>query len=144
MSSVTPRERHAVAKSLRYLADLPGEPLENDGQFIEVLKYWIFADFKRYSYDETLTRLADLIDPICKYLPITCAVWFDDNDEEHEDIRLEAFTRSENAYCSVCGYEMMTGEEGWFDYERKEHGNRLIPRFNYCPNCGARVVCLDE
>ena len=66
MSSVTPRERHAVAKSLRYLADLPGEPLENDGQFIEVLKYWIFADFKRYSYDETLTRLADLIDPTCK------------------------------------------------------------------------------
>ena len=65
MSSVTPRERHAVAKSLRYLADLPGELLENDGQFIEVLKYWIFADFKRYSYDETLTRLADLIDPTC-------------------------------------------------------------------------------
>ena len=65
MSSVTPRERHAVAKSLRYLADLPGELLENDGQFIEVLKYWIFADFKRYSYDETLTRLANLIDPTC-------------------------------------------------------------------------------
>lgn len=65
MSSVTPRERHAVAKSLRYLADLPGGPLENDGQFIEVLKYWIFADFKRSSYDETLTRLADLIDPTC-------------------------------------------------------------------------------
>ena len=65
MSSVTPRERHAVAKSLRYLADLPGEPLENDGQFIEVLKYWVFLDFKRYSYDETLNRLADLIDPTC-------------------------------------------------------------------------------
>lgn len=90
-----------------------------------------------------MEALADLIDPICKYLPITCAVWFDDNDEEHEDIRLEAFTSSENAYCSVCGYEMMTGEEGWFDYERKEHGNRLIPRFNYCPNCGARVVIED-
>jgi hypothetical protein len=65
MSSVTPRERREVAKSLRYLADLPGGPLENDEQFIEVLKYWIFADFKRYSYDETLTRLADLIDPTC-------------------------------------------------------------------------------
>lgn len=88
-------------------------------------------------------RLADLIDPTCKYLPITCAVWFDDNDEEHEDIRLEAFTSSENASCSVCGYEMMTGEEGWFDYEQKERGNRLIPRFNYCPNCGARVVRDD-
>lgn len=63
MSSVTPRERREVAKSLRYLADLPGGPLENDEQFTAVLKYWIFVDFKRYSYDETLTRLADLIDP---------------------------------------------------------------------------------
>ena len=140
MSSVTPRERHAVVKSLRYLADLPGEPLENDGQFIEVLKYWIFADFKRYSYDETLTRLADLIDPTCQYLPCVCVTWVDDNGEEHEEENLEEFGYSENAYCSACRYEMMTGEEGWFDYERKEHGNLLIPNFNYCPNCGARVV----
>ena len=66
MSSVTPRERREVAKSLRYLADLPGGPLENDKQFVEVLKYWVFSDFKRFSYDETLTRLADLIDPTCK------------------------------------------------------------------------------
>lgn len=46
--------------------------------------------------------------------------------------------------CSVCGYEMVTGDDGWFDYERKEHGNRLIPLFDYCPNCGARVVIEDE
>lgn len=65
MSSVTPRERREVAKSLRYLADLPGGPLENDEQFTAVLKYWVFLDFKRYSYDEMLTRLADLIDPTC-------------------------------------------------------------------------------
>lgn len=66
MSSVTPRKSREVAKSLRYLADLPGGPLENDEQFTAVLKYWVFSDFKRYSYDETLTRLADLIDPTCK------------------------------------------------------------------------------
>lgn len=65
MSDITPRERREVAKSLRYLADLPGGPLENDEQFVAVLKYWIFLDFKRCSYDETLTRLADLIDPTC-------------------------------------------------------------------------------
>lgn len=59
---------------------------------------------------------------------------------EAEEENLEEPGYSENAYCSVCGFEMMTGEEGWFDYERKEHGNRLIPNFNYCPNCGARVV----
>ena len=92
------------------------------------------------TYKLALERLVDLIDPTCKYLPITCATWFDDNDEEHEDTSLEALGNSENAYCSFCGYEMMTGEEGWFDYERKEHGNRLIPLFNYCPDCGARVV----
>ena len=95
------------------------------------------------SYSDVFNRLANLIDPICKYLPRVCATWFDDDDEEHEDTSLEALENSENAYCSVCGYEMMTGEEGWFDYEREEHGNRLIPNFNYCPNCGARVVC-DE
>lgn len=93
-----------------------------------------------YDYANLLNRLADLIDPTCKYLPNVHAAWFDNNDEEHEDTNLEALRTSENAYCSVCGYEMMTGEEGWFDYEHKEHGNRLIPRFNYCPACGARVV----
>lgn len=95
---------------------------------------------KYRSYEFFFNRLADLIDPTCKYLPCVCATWFDDDDEEHEDTSLEAFGETENAYCSVCDYEMMTGEEGWFDYERKEHGNRLIPNFNYCPNCGARVV----
>ena len=92
------------------------------------------------TYKPALERLADLIDPICKYLPCVCVTWVDDNDEEHEEENLEEPGYSENAYCSVCGFEMMTGEEGWFDYERKEHGNRLIPNFNYCPNCGARVV----
>lgn len=92
------------------------------------------------SYSDVFNRLADLIDPTCEYLPNVHTTWFDDADEEHEDTSLEDLGHSENAYCSVCSYEMMTGEEGWFDYERKEHGNRLIPRFNYCPNCGARVV----
>lgn len=95
------------------------------------------------TYKPALEHLANLIDPTCKYLPNVHAVWFDDNDEEYEDTSLEALGNSENTYCSVCGYEMMTGEEGWFDYERKEHGNRLIPNFNYCPNCGARVVRED-
>lgn len=87
-----------------------------------------------------LERLADLIDPTCKYLPIASAAWCDESGEEHEEENLEEFGYSENAYCTACGYEMMTGEEGWFDYERKEHDNLLIPNFNYCPNCGARVV----
>lgn len=90
--------------------------------------------------EDVYELLADLIDPTCKYLPIASVTWVDDNDEEHEEENLEEPGYSENAYCSICNYEMMTGEEGWFDYEREEHGNRLIPNFNYCPNCGARVV----
>ena len=93
-----------------------------------------------YDYANLLNHLADLIDPTCEYLPVTCAVWFDGNDEERADKRLEAFDNAGTAFCSCCGYIVMTGEEGWFDYEREEHGNRLIPNFNYCPNCGARVV----
>lgn len=103
MSSVTPRERREVAKSLRYLADLPGGPLENDGQFVAVLKYWVFLDFKRYSYDETLNRLADLIDPTC-----------------HQVIE------DETQVCSECSEDLDEGY-GW----------------DFCPNCGARVVRDD-
>lgn len=100
MNNITPRERREVAKSLRYIADLPGEPLKNDGQFVEVLKYWVFLDFKRYSYDETLNRLADLIDPTC-----------------HQVIE------DETQVCSECSEDLDEGY-GW----------------DFCPNCGARVV----
>ena len=112
MSSVTPRERREVAKSLRYLADLPGGPLENDGQFVAVLKYWIFADFKRYSYDETLTRLADLIDP-------TCSLTLD--EELSQELQGEMFRcnkcnaafpriNGEYRYCPNCGARVVRDE----------------------------------
>lgn len=89
--------------------------------------------------------LADLIDhPTCEYLPCAHAIWYDDDGEEHEDTKLEALGTSEDTYCSVCGYEMVAGDDGWFDYERKEHGSRLIPLFDYCPNCGSKVVVSED
>ena len=89
--------------------------------------------------------LADLIDyPTCEYLPCAYAIWYDDDGEEHEDTKLEALGTSEDTYCSVCGYEMVAGDDGWFDYERKEHGSRLIPLFDYCPNCGSKVVVSQD
>nr|DAJ50104.1 MAG TPA: DNA polymerase II large subunit [Caudoviricetes sp.] len=117
MNNITPRERREVAKSLRYIADLPGEPLENDGQFVEVLKYWVFLDFKRCSYDETLTRLADLIDPTCEFVEVP------DNDEFMVRV-VSGFM------CKKCGHESIV--------ERNCDGWAEPP--NYCPNCGARVV----
>lgn len=94
MSNITPRERREVAKSLRYLADLPGGPLENDEQFTAVLKYWVFLDFKRYSYDETLTRLADLIDPTCK--PVEAG-----NNIVCSECGADLY--DDDLYCSRCG-----------------------------------------
>lgn len=117
MSSVTPRERREVAKSLRYLADLPGGPLENDGQFVAVLKYWVFSGFKRYSYDETLTRLADLIDPTCHVT---------DEEVTHEPT-LNAL--AVHVYrCDSCD---------WYFYMAEVCCH---PKPFYCPMCGARVV----
>lgn len=129
--------RKEVAKRLRFYAD--GFNLRDANPYWYVQKA-VFGDIQVHVFSDVFNQLADLIDPTCQYLPCVCATWFDDDDEEHEDTSLEAFGETENAHCSVCDYEMMTGEEGWFDYERKEHGNRLIPRFSYCPNCGARVV----
>jgi hypothetical protein len=129
--------REEVAKRLRvYATDFDF----GDSNPIWYVEKAVFNDIRIREQGRVFSRLADLIDPTCKYLPNVHAAWFDGNDEEHEDTNLEALGHSENACCSFCGYEMMTGEEGWFDYERKEHGNRLIPLFNYCPDCGARVV----
>lgn len=131
-------ERQEVAARLRQYA---GGFDFGDADPIWYVMKAVFGDVHKHEYGELFSRLADLIDhPTCEYLPCAYAIWYDDDGEEHEDTKLEALGTSENTYCSVCGYEMMTGDEGWFDYERKEHGNRLIPRFNYCPSCGARVV----
>ena len=140
MSDITPNERYEVAERLRFYADC--------FDFGDSNPYWyvqkaVFDDTQIHKTYKLFASLADLIDPTCQYLPCVCVTWVDDNGEEHEEKNLEEFGYSEGAYCSVCGYEMMTGEEGWFDYKREEHGNRLIPNFNYCPNCDARVVKDD-
>ena len=136
--------REEVAKNLREAGERLDEKAPRDltaAAYTTLFELLESAGIREgNSYSDVFSRLADLIDPTCKYLPCVCVTWVDDNDEEHEEENLEEPGHSENAYCSICNYEMMTGEEGWFDYKREEHGNRLIPNFNYCPNCGARVV----
>lgn len=147
-------DRKEIAKRLRLCA-LDASCCADIGAY---LPHWVGVDrmkdddngmsvvtAKEKTASSTLKKLADLIDhPTCEYLPCAHAIWYDDDGEEHEDTKLEALGTSEDACCSSCGYEMVTGDDGWFDYERKEHGNRLIPLFDYCPNCGARVVIEDE
>lgn len=96
-----------------------------------------------YEYDrEICSALADLIDTTCDFLPESYAVWYDENDNECSDYTIEDPYNHENAYCSKCGGIMMVGEDGedgWFTRKKVEHGNKLIPNFDYCPYCRCRV-----
>lgn len=142
---MTMTERQEVAEKLREAGrELDGDSTSSIRSAFCAIDRIIGTQDTSRTFEPFFNRLADLIDhPTCEYLPCAYATWFDDDDEECEDTKLEAFGSDENACCSSCGYEMMTGEDGWFDYEREEHGNRLIPLFDYCPGCGSRVVSED-
>ena len=74
---------------------------------------------------------------VCTYYPTEFLTRFDEHDNEIET--------NDPSYdcgsfeCSACGFEMMFGEMGWFDEETP-----YKPHFNYCPNCGAKVVSPEE
>lgn len=71
----------------------------------------------------------------CRYVPDVGHSWVDDDDMEHET---DLAGDDADMHCDRCGYTMVLD---WFDEEEGEHGGwRLTPRFNYCPNCGAKVV----
>lgn len=80
------------------------------------------------TYQEALSRLADLIDPTCKRVSMDAAgnPPFYSGGLSLNDVKTG---------CSECGYPFGSG------YHRL--GNLFnVP--NYCPNCGARVVDGDE
>ena len=75
----------------------------------------------------------------CHYFPDSVQVAFDENDEEIETG--EAYSDGCDYSCSICGFTMLGGEEGWFDETPGEYGGwNYKARFSYCPNCGAKVV----
>lgn len=76
----------------------------------------------------------------CHYFPDEYQTAFDENDEEIETG--EACADRCEYSCDVCGYTMLGGDEGgWFEETTGEYGGwNYKPRFDYCPNCGARVV----
>ena len=87
----------------------------------------------------------------CHYIPDdTGFTWWDENDEEHYEGGSASYECG-SASCDKCGYEMMVGDDGWFngwdeitewwEEDGSYHkGYVLTPRFKHCPNCGRRVM----
>lgn len=99
-----------------------------------------------YYYSETLVHDRESMmvawntraERTCHYFPDSMQVAFDENDEEIETG--EAFSDGCDYTCSACGFTMLGGDEGWFDETPGEYGGwDYKARFNYCPNCGAKV-----
>lgn len=80
----------------------------------------------------------------CRYLPDEPATWWDEDDVEHEEPGLAVREWGVNGVCSECGNVMLGTDDGWFDFEPREHGWAMVPRFRYCPQCGARVLVEEE
>lgn len=75
----------------------------------------------------------------CRYGPEFMHSYWDGDDEEHETD--EGDPDGCCCICDQCGFEMMTGDEGWFDETEGPHGGLLYePKFNFCPNCGRKVI----
>ena len=120
----TDEERRAVAKRLRDV-----EPVELDGgEFVDCgeveTELGLRSDDGAWYEADAVRRLADLIEPeperTCRYVP----------DASEQDADSDAFG------CTNCGHMMIYDHEiGWFDdYPTYK------PCFNYCPNCGSKVV----
>lgn len=75
----------------------------------------------------------------CRYGPEFMHSYWDGDDEEHETD--EGDPDGCCCICDQCGFEMMTGEDGWFYETEGPHGGLLYePKFNFCPGCGRRVM----
>ena len=84
----------------------------------------------------------------CQYLPNEHrSIW------DAEDVEWECVCACDpdgcDCSCSECGYTMLgTDDYGWFDWVDLEGPNGIIPeavpvpRFRFCPNCGAEVQRL--
>jgi len=78
------------------------------------------------SAEQVFTRLADLIDPTCH---IVCV---DDTYNTPETGHVDEW----HYECSKCGIELDDNDTDAMDSGAKP--------FDYCPNCGARVVSDDD
>ena len=73
---------------------------------------------------------------VCRYLP-EFRFWYENKSGEEVETEL-AHEENPGYDCDVCGYAMLPE---WFEEEETVPGGwYYTPRFNYCPNCGAKVV----
>lgn len=74
----------------------------------------------------------------CRFVPEVMHTYYDEDDIEHDTD--EGCPDGGYCICSECGFPMLAGEIGWFNESEGPHGGIIYePRFNYCPNCGAKV-----
>lgn len=110
----TNEERREVVKELRYTAS---HSLNGYG-FQRAVEGIVFGTLGDRPWMETMTRLADLIEP-----------------EPERTCTFSVKEREEDPYptCSECGYETDFGELMWYFDNTFKYENK------YCPNCGAKV-----
>ena len=95
---------------------------------------------KRDSVEDLIERWNTRAERTCNYFPDEYQTAFDENDDEIETG--EASCDGCDYSCDNCGFMMLGGDDGgWFKETPGEYGGwNYEPRFNYCPNCGARVT----
>lgn len=77
----------------------------------------------------------------CHFIPEVTWYYEDENGEEIDTELMSPFDDCGAADCSACGGAMSVGDCGWFNEEEQPNGEiKLIPKFEYCPYCGAKVA----
>lgn len=99
----------------------------------------------KYTGGSNLQKLTDgwnaRAEKTCYFIPEVTWSYEDENGEVIDTELMSPFEDCGAASCSACGMSMMTGDGGWFNEEEQPNGGiKLIPKFKYCPYCGAKVV----
>lgn len=129
MAAPTSDERREVAKEIRKYVDAYGDKIE-DAEMVLLGTVWRRGEFNEVvrptSAVELLAMVADLIDPTCH---IVCV---DDTYNTPETGRVDEW----HYECGKCGIELDDNDTDAMDSGAKP--------FDYCPNCGCRVVSDDD
>ena len=106
-----------------------------------------------YTVEESIDNAIELWNrrhvETCRYLPDSSSNWWDAEDVEWTCDEAEDPYNGGDCSCDKCGYTMMGGEDGWFDFEPLKTPDNVrvpgcvpVPRFEHCPNCGRKVERL--